>query len=64
MLEKLPAAYAAWIDTQGKTAVAAHQRDVLTGLLNDASTVQRRIVNEIEALENPDVFWRSASRTR
>src|ERR1019366_1309569 len=41
---------------QAKTAVEPHQRDVLAGLLGAARTVQRRMVDGLEALNDPDVF--------
>jgi len=65
LIGELPAAYAAWIETQTKTKVAAHQRDVLAGLLDAARTVQRRMVDGLAALDDADVFlaFRLANKT-
>ena len=56
MLGALPEAYAVWIEAQSRTVVAAHQRDVLAGLLDAASTVQRRMVDGLAALDDDQVL--------
>ncbi len=56
MLEKLPAAYASWIEEQALTKVSDKQQPVLVGLLDAARTVQRRTTDGLTALNNADVF--------
>ncbi|XXT17407.1 DISARM system helicase DrmA [Sorangium sp. So ce429] len=64
MLQELPARYEAWIETQARTPVDEHQREVLAGLLDAAGTVRRRMIDGLAALDDPDVFlaFRLANR--